>query len=232
MKPSAIIIGASSGIGLALCRHLAARDYRVAIAARRGALLEEAAAGLPQVAHCCVMDVGKPDEALERFKSLWKAVGTVDFVYLCAGTGHANPDLQWALEEETVRVNALGFAALASSAVSHFLQQGHGHLVGITSVAAVRGSGDAPAYGATKAFESHYLAALRQRARRSRLPIFVTEIRPGFVDTAMMKTDRPFWVPTPAKAAQQIVAAAEARKPLAYVTRRWRIIAWLLSLLP
>jgi short-subunit dehydrogenase len=122
MKPSAIIIGASSGIGLEICRHLAALGYRLGIAARRGALLDEVAAALPQVCHRCVMDVGKPDDALEQFKSLWEAVGSVDFVYLCAGTGHANPDLNWGLEEETIRVNALGFAALAASAMSHFLQ--------------------------------------------------------------------------------------------------------------
>ena len=232
MKPSAIIIGASSGIGLELCRHLAAKDYRIGIAARRKSLLDEAARSLPQV--CCVsaIDVSQPDEALQCFKTLLEAVAPVDYVYLCAGTGHPNPDLLWKLEDETIRVNALGFAALASSAMSFFLKQGHGHLVGITSVAAVRGSSVAPAYGATKAFESHYLESLRLRARRSGAAVFVTEIRPGFVDTAMMKTDHPFWVSSPAMAARQIAAAAEARKSIAYVTRRWRLVAWLLRLLP
>jgi short-subunit dehydrogenase len=161
-----------------------------------------------------------------------EAVAPVDYVYLCAGTGHPNPNLLWKLEDETIRVNALGFAALASSAMSFFLKQGHGHLVGITSVAAVRGSSVAPAYGATKAFESHYLESLRLRARRSGAAVFVTEIRPGFVDTAMMKTDHPFWVSSPAMAARQIAAAAEARKSVAYVTRRWRLVVWLLRLLP
>lgn len=140
--------------------------------------------------------------------------------------------MTWQLEAGTIRVNTLGFAALASSAMLFFLKQRHGHLVGITSVAAVRGSGAAPACGATKAFESHYLEALRIRARRSGSPVFVTEIRPGFVDTAMMKTDHPFWVSTPAVAARQIAAAAEARKSVAYVTRRWRLVAWLMRLLP
>ena len=160
------------------------------------------------------------------------AVVPVDFVYLCAGTGHLNPDLRWKLEDETIRVNTLGFAALASAAMSFFLNQGHGHLIGITSVAAVRGSAAAPAYGATKAFQSHYLESLRLRARRSGLPIFITEIRPGFVDTAMMKTDHPFWVSSPAGAASQIVAAVGARRSIAYVTRRWRLVAWLMRLLP
>jgi short-subunit dehydrogenase len=232
VKPSAIIIGASSGIGLELCRHLAAKDYRIGIAARRKSLLDEAAASFPQV--CCVraMDMSQPDEALQCFKTMLDAVAPVDFIYLCAGTGHLNPDLLWKLEEETIRVNTLGFAALASSAMVYFLKQRHGHLVGITSVAAVRASSAAPAYGATKAFESHYLDSLRLRARHSGAPIFVTEIRPGFVDTAMMKTDHPFWVSSPAVAASQIATAAEARKSFGYVTRRWRFAAWLLRLLP
>ncbi|MGE5213410.1 MAG: SDR family NAD(P)-dependent oxidoreductase [Nitrospirota bacterium] len=232
MKPSAIIIGASSGIGLELCRYLVTKDYRIGIAARRKPLLDEMAASLTQI--CCVseIDAARPDEAIQCFKSMTRAVAPVDFVYICAGTGHPNPDLKWEPEDETIRVNALGFAALASTAMSYFLKQGHGHLVGITSVAAVRGSSDAPAYGATKAFESHYLESLRIRARKSGVPISVTEIRPGFVKTAMMKAEKPFWVASPVVAARQIVAAAEARKSIAYVTARWRLVAWLMRMLP
>jgi NADP-dependent 3-hydroxy acid dehydrogenase YdfG len=180
LKPSAIIIGASSGIGLELCRHLAAKDYRIGIAARRKSLLDETAASLPQVSCVSKIDLSQPDEALQYFEAILECVAPVDFVYLCAGTGHLNPDLIWKLEEETIRINTLGFAALASRTITFFLKQGHGHLVGITSVAAVRGSSAAPAYGATKAFESHYLESLRIRARRSGTPIFVTEIRPWF----------------------------------------------------
>ena len=232
MNPSAIIIGASSGIGLALCQQLAGKDFRLGIAARRQALLDAAAATHPQVSCVRDMDLAQPEEALKCFESMLTALSPVDYVYLCAGTGHLNPQLEWKLEEETIRVNALGFTALASRAMSFFLQQKRGHLVGITSVAAVRGSTAAPAYGATKAFESHYLQSLRLVARRSNLPVYVTEIRPGFVDTAMMKTPHPFWVASPTEAARQIVAAVEARKSLAYVTRRWCAVAWLMKLLP
>ena len=232
MKPSALIIGASSGIGLAICRQLATQDYRLGIAARRRNLLEDAAAAAPQI--CCVQDIdlSQPDEALAAFESMLQALAPVDFIYLNAGTGHINHDLAWKPEEDTIRVNVLGFTALATRALSFFLAQGHGHLVGITSVAAVRGAPSAPAYGATKAYESHYLDALRIKGRQSGKPIFVTEIRPGFVDTAMMKADKPFWVATPELAARQIVSAVAARKSLAYVMRRWRLIAWLLKILP
>jgi len=232
MKPSAILIGASSGIGLELCRHLASENYRIGIAARRKPLLDEVAASLAQICHVSEIDAARPDEAIQRFKSMMEAVAPVDFVYICAGTGHPNPDLRWELEDRTIRVNALGFAALASTAMSYLLKQGHGHLVGITSVAAVRGSSEAPAYGATKAFESHYLESLRIRACKSGFRIWVTEIRPGFVNTAMMKAEKPFWVASPVVAARQIIAAVEARKSVAYVTARWRLVAWLMRMLP
>lgn len=232
MNRSAIIIGASSGIGLELSRQLAAKDYRVGIAARRKNLLDEIAAVHPQVCSVQEMDVSQPEAALAAFESMLHEMGTVDVVYLNAGAGHVNHELDWNKEAETIRVNVLGFAALATRAMTFFLEQGHGQLAGITSVAAVRGSAGAPAYGASKAFESQYLDSLRIKGKQSGQPIYVTEIRPGFVDTAMMKAKNPFWVATPAVAAQQIIAAVEARKSLAYVTRRWRLVAWLLKLLP
>jgi short-subunit dehydrogenase len=232
VKPSAIIIGASSGIGLELARLLASRRLRLGLAARRTVLLEQHAAVLPAVSCIRTLDVSDPTAAISALESMFTDLAPVGFIYLVAGTGHLNPDLLWALEEKTIRVNTLGFAALAACSLRLFLHQGHGHLIGISSVAALRGSATAPAYNASKAFASCYLQGLRYRARRSGLPIFVTDVRPGFVDTAMLKATRPFWVASPAMAAKQIVGAVDTRRALVYVTRRWRVIAWLLRCLP
>jgi short-subunit dehydrogenase len=178
------------------------------------------------------MDISQPDDARKIFSEMLTELGRVDFIYLNAGTGYQNPDLHWDLEEETIRVNVLGFAALATAAWEFFLKQGHGHLIGITSVAAMRGSRIAPAYGASKAFDANLLEALRLRAWKAKLPIHVTEIRPGFVDTAMAKSPQRFWVaPTPV-AVRQIIRAVENKKSVAYVTRRWRLIACLMKLMP
>jgi short-subunit dehydrogenase len=68
-----------------------------------------------------------------------------------------------------------------------FMRRGREHLVGISSIAALRGNGAGAAYAASKAFQSVYLDGLRDLARQSGLPIVVTEVQPGFVDTAMMK---------------------------------------------
>ena len=92
---------------------------------------------------------------------------------------------------ETVTVNVLGFMAAAQVAMRHFFGRGRGHLVGISSIAALRGNGAGAAYAASKAFQSVYLDGLRDLARHSGVPIAVTEVQPGAVDTAMLKRDRP-----------------------------------------
>jgi short-subunit dehydrogenase len=177
-------------------------------------------------------DVSQVASALEGFHHLRDELGEVDFVYMVAGIGFPNPDLQWSLEEATLRVNCLGFAALATASVQIFCKQGYGHLVAVTSVAAVRPSSDAPAYGASKAFGSSCIKALRYWIRRKRLPIYVTEARPGFVDTAMMKARKPFWIVSAARAAAGIIAATDRRKRLVYVPRRWWLVAQMMRVIP
>ena len=64
------------------------------------------------------------------------------------------------------------------------------------------------------------------------LPIAVTDIQPGFVDTAMAKGEGLFWVASPQKAALQIYETIRKRKKHAYITRRWRLIGWALKIMP
>jgi short-subunit dehydrogenase len=156
----------------------------------------------------------------------------VELFVISAGTGFINTALEWEPEQETIAVNVSGFAAIANVAASHLQARGSGHLVGISSIAALRGNLEAPAYGASKAFMSNYLQALRYRFAKLQLPVVVTDVQPGFVDTAMAKAARKFWVATPEKAATQIFAAVRKRKKLVYVTRRWRLVAWLVKAMP
>jgi short-subunit dehydrogenase len=178
------------------------------------------------------VDLTESESAAAAIQSLLDELGTVDLFIISAGTGHINPELEWSPDRDTLLVNVMGFVSLAQVAMRHFLRQGHGHLVGISSIAALRGSGGAAAYAASKAFQSIYLDGLRDLARLRRLPIKVTEAQPGFVDTAMMKAAHPFWAASPEVAARQILRAIRRRAKHAYITRRWAIVAWLLKLLP
>jgi short-subunit dehydrogenase len=229
---SAVIIGASSGIGRELAVVLARHGYTVCATARRMDLLESLEAELPPESLVRKMNIADPASAIEIFKAISDDLGGIDVVVISAGTGFLDPDLNWANDKETIAVNVLGFAAIANAAYHQFRQQGHGHLVGISSLAAIRGGAGAPAYNASKAFVSSYLQGLRQKIAKLGIPIDVTDIRPGFVDTAMAKGEGLFWVQSPQKAAGQIYAAIQRKRKVAYITKRWRLIAWILKVLP
>jgi short-subunit dehydrogenase len=231
---TAVIIGASSGIGEALARALASRGgWRLGLAARRAERLTALAAALaPTPSVVRRLDLGDADAARDDLSALFEALGPVDLCVVCSGVGHLNAELAWPPERETVAVNALGFAAVAGVALAHFVARGRGHLVGVSSVAGLRGSGEAPAYAASKAFVSTYLDGLRAMAGRRAPGVRVTEVAPGFVDTAMMQADRTFWVASPARAAEDILRAIDRGAKHAYVTRRWALVAALLRLLP
>jgi short-subunit dehydrogenase len=234
----AIVVGASSGIGRALALRLAREGYAVGLAARRLPLLLELQAEIgrrgPGDAGCRVrqLDVSDTPRAMALLEELIEELGGVDLVVLSAGTGHLNPDLEWAPEAETLAVNVLGFAALANVAYRHFVRRGSGHLVGISSIAARRGGGGAPAYNASKSFVSAYLDGLRHKLARLGSPVAVTDIQPGFVRTAMAQGPHVFWAASPEAAAEQIWQAIRRRRKRAIVTRRWTLIAWLMRLLP
>ena len=235
---TAVIIGASSGIGEALAYELNREGWRLGLLARRLDRLEALRRSLAPETVVRRIDVTHDDAAAIVGKAL-DELGGVDLVIISAGTGHNNRDLQRELDVDTVSVNVLGFMAIAQVVMRHFLGRGRGHLVGISSIAALRGNAAGAAYAASKAFQSVYLDGLRDLARQSGLPITITEVQPGGVDTAMLKTERPLpavarWllVTSPANAARQIMRAVRQRTKHAYVTRRYALVALILKLLP
>lgn len=228
----AIIIGASSGIGRELAKVLSQNGYIMGLVGRRAALLESLQKEIRHKSFVKNIDVSRQDEAMSHLEDLINVMGGVDLVVISSGVGFINPELEWKDEKETIEVNVAGFAAMAGVSFKHFLKHGSGHIVGISSVAALRGAGEAPAYNASKAFISNYLEGLRQKAAKAGTAIAVTDIQPGFVDTAMAKGEGLFWVAPPEKAAYQIYSAIEGRKKRAYITRRWRLVAWLLKTIP
>jgi short-subunit dehydrogenase len=228
----AIIVGASSGIGRELAKVLASHEYDVGITARRVELLNDLAKVLPTKTYIRKMDLSDTDSAIHILDDLLSEMADVDLIILNAGTGHLNPTLDWSLEKETIETNVFGFTALAGTAINYFLKQKSGHLVGISSIASIRGTDSCPAYNASKAFMSNYLEGLWVKAQKSGMGIVVSDIQPGFVDTAMAQGEGLFWVASPTKAANQIFRAIQHKKKTAYITRRWALVAWLFKILP
>ncbi len=232
MMKKVIIIGASSGIGKELAKVFSSKDYEVGITGRRTNLLEKLASELPTKTYISTIDVRNTESAIQSLDKLIKDMNGVDILVINAGVGNVNASLAWTPEKETIDTNVSGFTALSTAGMRYFMKKGSGHLVGISSIARIRGSDTAPAYNASKAFMSNYLEGLSRKVVKEKLPIAITDIQPGFVDTAIVKADKVFWMASPQKAAEQIYAAIARKKRIAYITRRWILIAWLLKILP
>ena len=227
----AIIIGASSGIGRELAKLLSKDGCELGLAARRTDLLESLQTELPEKSVIRKIDVSSEDAA-PKIEELIKELGDIDLAVITAGWGEINPKLDWAIEKETIGVNVTGFTLAAGILFNYFAQKKAGHIAVVTSIAALRGAGEAPSYNASKAYQSNYLQGLRQKAFKLKAPITITDIQAGLIDTAMAKGDGLFWVMPVEKAAWQIYSAIRHRRKHAYVTKRWRIIAWLIRILP
>src|SRR5665213_1145209 len=147
---SALVIGASSGIGRALAVALSCDGYRVGVVARRADLLAQLQAELAGPCVTKVIDVFQPEVAMPLLRELIDEAGDVELFIVSAGTGFENAPLAWEPERDTIAVNVLGFAGMVNVAVAHLESRGSGHLVGISSLAAIRGIGGSPAYAASK----------------------------------------------------------------------------------
>ncbi|WP_033151232.1 SDR family oxidoreductase [Prevotella sp. RM4] len=215
----AIIVGASSGIGLEVARLFIQRGWTVGVAARRLDLLQTiGAADVEQI------DVTSAD-APEKLMQLVDRLGGMDLFFYASGIGKQNRELTPDIELATVETNGLGFTRMIGCAYRYFAQQGRGHIAAITSIAGTKGLGPAPAYSATKAMQNVYLQALEQLANARKLDIRFTDIRPGFVDTALLSGT--FHYPMmlkPQAVAREIVSAIEHHKHIRVIDWKYRIL--------
>lgn len=227
-----IIFGATSGIGKALYENYATEDNHIGIVGRRTYLLNELQRQHPAGTLTCTADITKLDETELAIRSLCQGLGNIDLAIICSGTGELNPSLDYTLERPAIETNVMGWTFVLDAFYRLFEQQGHGHLVAITSAGGLRGEPVAPAYSATKAYQINYMEALRKKAYKAGGAIAVTDIRPGLVDTAMAKDEGLFWVMPVEKVANQISTAIRRKRSKAYVTKRWHILAIINKFLP
>jgi short-subunit dehydrogenase len=232
LKKKVIIIGASSGMGRELAKVMAAHNYIVGIAAPQENLLISLQHEIPTQTYRATIDV-TANNAQDKLRHLINEMNGVDIVVICAGIGDPNPNLDFEIDKKTIDVDVIGFCAMATASMHHFMQQKHGHLVVISSIAGIRGNDTAPAYNASKAFISNYVQGLRKKIAHEHLHIDVTDIKPGFVDTVMKHTyKKPFLMISAHKAAHYIFNGIVRKKKVVYVSPIWRFIAWGIYLAP
>ncbi len=227
----ALVIGGSSGIGKALAARLVAAGFRVVITGRRETLLLEIQATCPEQYLIKSHDVTDLSSCESLFQWVKEQVNTLDLVVYSSGVATFNNLLDWEKEQPTLQTNVMAAAKIYGLAYQLFEAQGYGHLVGISSIASIRGSRYVAAYNASKAFQASYLESLWMKGKRAKAAIDVTDIQPGFVDTAMALGPT-FWMADVSKAAAQIYRAIKRKKRKAYITRRWALIALVLKIVP
>lgn len=228
---TALIIGATSGIGKELAKLLVKDNFQVIITGRREKLLNEIKLTAPENYKTIAHDVTDLISCEKLFETLKTEFKTIDLIVYSSGVGEANYNLDWEKELPTLNTNVMAASKIYGLAYNFFRTQGFGHLVGISSIASIRGNRHTPAYFASKAFQANYLESLYMKGKRSKATIYVTDIQPGFVNTAMA-LGTTFWMASLDKATKQIYTAIKKKKRKAYITKRWRLIALVLKVVP
>lgn len=232
------LTGASSGIGAALARHYADQGAELGLVARRGETLEALITTLPGgvgrhlALPASVTDTAAMQAAAQHFLARF---GTPDIVIANAGisVGTLTEELDdLAAFEAVLQTNVLGMVRTFQPFVQPMRARGSGTLVGISSVAGVRGLPGAGAYSASKAAASRYLESLRVELRDS--GVRVVDIRPGYIATPMTAVNpyrMPFILPVDV-AAQRFARSIAAGCSQATIPWQMGVVARLLGLLP
>jgi short-subunit dehydrogenase len=234
----AIVVGASSGIGAEIARHLADDGAAVALIARRADALEQVAAAIRSRGAAKVLtaphDVLDHDAAPALFGRLVNELGGLDLLVYAAGIQY-NPDegvYDFVQDRAMIEVNVIGAIRWTSLAAARFEAQRSGTIVGLSSIAGERGRRTMPAYTASKAALTTWMEALRNRIARH--GVNVVTVKPGFVDTPLTQhlARKPMMIPAERAAALILAAARRGTSPQAFIPARWQLVALVLRHLP
>ena len=232
---TALIVGATSDIGRAVARRLAADGCAVQLAGRNAETLAAAARDLRATAagavtehRCDVLDADGGVSLLDRLDALPDVavcvVGTMGDEQAARSDGAA--------AERIMRTNYVGPALLTAALAERFERRGSGVLVGVSSVAGDRGRASNYVYGSAKAGFSAFLSGLRNRLAGS--GVHVVTVKPGYVRTRMTRGMNlpPRLTAEPDEVAQAVVRAIRRRRDVVYVRRVWSMIMLVVRALP
>jgi NAD(P)-dependent dehydrogenase (short-subunit alcohol dehydrogenase family) len=235
----AIVVGASSGIGAAIVSQLAREGYRVAALARREGELEALVqACRPEARRLggevipAAHDVRAVEQVPELLERLVRELGGLDLFVFAAGVMPKveADEYDTAVDLDMLAINFGGCVAWCNEVARLMGSQRSGTIVGISSIAGVRGRKGNPMYGSSKAAMTHYLEALRNRLSERR--VHVCTIKPGYVDTVMTRGMKTFWLISADQAASTILGAARRGVNERFVPWRWSLVALALLLIP
>lgn len=233
LRQHILITGASAGIGAELASQFASRGRSLALCARRLPALEELRSELPGRVLVKPLDVTDVDAVFTVFREFADELGRLDRVIVNAGIAKGGPIGAggFAANRETVETNVVGALAQCEAAMEIFRRQNSGHLVVVSSMAALRGlPGAVTTYAATKAALSSLAEGIRVDVVGT--PIRVTTILPGYIRSEMNPEPGRLIADT-VPAVRAMVAAIEREpKRAAVPSWPWRAVGPVLRHLP
>jgi short-subunit dehydrogenase len=190
---TALITGASSGIGRGIAERLAERGVKVVLVARRKEMLDEVADRIGTRGGSAITvaaDVADTASLVAKMTEIDDEVGGIDLVIANAALGVNVPGTRMTFDRiaPMLQINFVGAIATLTALLPKMVARRSGHLVGVSSIAAFRGLPTSSAYSATKAGLSTFLEGLRVDLRGS--GVDVTTVHPGFVRTDMTAKNR------------------------------------------
>ncbi len=235
---TAVVFGATSGIGYEIAKLLAEQKWEVTVTGRRIELMERMQKRFGNNIIPYQMDVTKP-EATEIVDRILTGTSTPDLFLYVAGIGFQNKELDEQKEIDTVRTNAEGMVRIISHLFNHiksnnnYTFENKAHIAVVTSVAGIDGLGLTPAYSASKKMQITYLTALSQLSEMEKIPVKITDIRPGFVDTGMLNKEKKYpMLMDKEKVAKLIVKGLEKKPRVLIVDWRYKLLVGFWKLIP
>jgi short-subunit dehydrogenase len=229
------ITGASSGLGAALAKQYAAQGHTLGLLARRRDRLHELASSLPGRHYLYVVDVQDRDELHAAAYNFIEQVGEVDVVIACAGisAGTLTEEVDdFAVFKAIFETNVMATVSTFEPFVPQMIKRQSGTLVGIASVAGVRGLPGAGGYSASKSAVTTYCESLRLELKPHN--VGVVTIAPGFIRTEMTEKN-PYHMPFLMNAevfAVKALAAIQQKKSYVVIPWQMGVVGKLLRLLP
>ena len=236
MIKRAVVIGATSGIGLEVTQVLTEQGWQVGIAGRRQERLQEIQRQNLNVVATQQLDVTHANAPDRLLQLIGKMGGTVDLILHSSGIGYQNTALDMERELAIVETNALGMTRIVGAAFNYLAERpSHDvHLAVISSIAGTRGLGAAPAYSASKRFVNTYVECLQQLCTIRRLRhIHLHDIRPGFVRTPLLADGHHYPLQLdPRRVAESIVRGIRHNRSVITIDWRYRLLTALWRLIP
>ena len=226
-----VITGASSGLGMETAKLFIKNGWTVPVCARRTDRLDELKSRSETV-KTAYLDVNNPESA-DVLDSLLKSDGGTDIYFHASGIGCHNLETDLEKELNVLNTNCLGFSRCIITAFNYFRERGGGQIAAISSVAGTKGLGAAPSYSASKAMNNVYLQSLAQLSNMLRVNIAFTDIKPGFVKTAILDSNRDYpLLMTKEYAARKIYKAIIKKKRKAVIDWKYAVLVFFWKLIP